>query len=88
MFNTTAGVAEDVCILSIWPCEFNKEMQTSLHFQVRGIINTNQQKDQQQDYPGLLAGRNGTRFNPDTACRREDRKGYFLDLLAISLPLH
>ncbi|KAJ7406027.1 hypothetical protein BTVI_66718 [Pitangus sulphuratus] len=46
-------VAEDICILSIWPCEFNKEMQTSLHFQVRGIINTNQHKDQQKDYRAL-----------------------------------
>lgn len=61
---------------------------TALHFQVRGIINTNQQKDQQQDYPGLVAGRNGTRCNPETDCRREGRKGYLLDLLAISLPLH
>lgn len=57
MFIITAGEAEDVCILSIWSCEFDKEMYTSLHVQVRGVINTNQQKDQQQDYPGLLAGR-------------------------------
>lgn len=77
MFIITAGVAEYVCILSIWPCEFNKEMKTSLHLQARGIINTNQQKDQQQDYPGLLASRNGTRCNPETDCRREGRKGYF-----------
>lgn len=88
MFIITAGVAEGFCILGIWSCEFNKEMQTSLHFQVRGIINTNQQKDRQQDYPGLLAGRNGTRCKLDTDCRREGRKGYFLGLLAISLPLH
>jgi len=66
MFVIAAGVAEDVCILIIWPCEFNKEIQTSLHVQVRGVINTNQQKDQQQDYPGLFAGRNSARCNPDT----------------------
>lgn len=66
MFIITAGVAEDACILSSWPCEFNKEMQTFLHVQVRGVINTNQQKDQEQDYPGLFAGRNSTKCNPNT----------------------
>lgn len=77
MFIITAGVAEDVCILSIWSCEFDKEMYTSLHIQVRGVINTNQQKDQQQDYPGLFVGRKSARCNPDTDRSREGRKGYF-----------
>lgn len=45
-------------------CEFNKEMQPSVHVQVKGVINTNQQRDQQQDYPYLFVSRNCTRRNP------------------------
>lgn len=88
MFIITAGVAEDVCILSIWPCEFNKEMQTSLDFQVRGIINTNQQKTSSKITQAYqLAG-----MAPGVTLKQiaEGKAGkvIFLDLLAISLLLH
>lgn len=65
MLIITAGVAENVCIVSIWPYELNKEMHTSLHVQVRGVINTNQQRDQQQDYPCVFFGRNSARCKPN-----------------------